>query len=96
MVTLTAKCSGKLRKEASVDDVSGHVLHMGVVGRIGLPFELDFSDTVTDAQLSFTYNNDELRGVPEENLMVLYYDEDYEELPPPVLDKENCTITVNA
>ena len=96
MVTLTAKCSGKLRKEASVDDVSGHVLHMGVVGRIGLPFELDFTDTVTDAQLTFTYNKDELRGVPEENLIVLYYDEDYEELPPPVLDKENCTITVNA
>jgi len=96
MVTLTAECSGKLRKEASVDDVSGHVLHMGVVGRIGLPFELDFTDTVTDAQLTFTYNKDELRGVPEGNLIVLYYDEDYEELPPPVLDKENCTITVNA
>ena len=96
MVTLTAKCSGKLRKEASVDDVSGHVLHMGVVGRIGLPFELDFSDTVADAKLTFTYNKEELRGVPEENLIVLYYDEEYNELTEPVLDKENCTITVNA
>ncbi|MBP8592914.1 MAG: hypothetical protein KBI35_00605 [Ruminococcus sp.] len=99
MVTLTAKCSGKLRKEASVDDVSGHVLHMGVVGRFGLPFELDFTDTVTDAQLTFTYNKEELRGVPEENLIVLLYNEDdqfYDELPETVLDKENCTITVNA
>ncbi|MBQ8961703.1 MAG: hypothetical protein IJ071_10910 [Ruminococcus sp.] len=99
-ITLTAKCSGDLRKEAVLDDVSGHVIHMGVVGRFGLPFELSYTDNVTDAQLSFTYDKEELRGVPEENLMVLFYNEDeeaiYDEIPGSALDKENCTVTVNA
>lgn len=75
-VTLTADCAGNLRKNASVDNVYNiNILHSGVVGLVGVPIELEYNDTVTSPVLTFTYNKNELRGIPAKNLIVLHYNE---------------------
>ncbi len=75
MVTLSGVCSGNIKKLASVEDLYNiNVLHSGVVGLIGVPIELSCSG-ITDMELTFTYDPDSLRGVPENNLIFLRYDE---------------------
>lgn len=95
-ITLTAECDGNLRKNASVEDVYNvNVLHSGVVGLVGVPVEFDYNETVTSPHIDFTYNRDELRGVPEKNLIVLHYNEkdSFYDTIESELDTENCTVS---
>ena len=96
-VVFTAECERSL-KEASHISESGNVLHEGVVGRIGTPVELSFDEDVEPVGLTFFYDRDELRGVPEENLIVLHYNENdafYDTVEGSVLDTESCIIKCN-
>jgi len=71
-----------------------HVLHTGVAGLFGCPVEVT-GDGIEGATLTFKYDPDNMRCVPAENLIGLYYNEEdnnYEEMLG-VLDKENCTVS---
>ncbi len=97
-IKITAKCSGDLKVHALVTDVYGiNVLHSDVVGLMSAPVELDFDEYVGERVVTFCYDVNELRGVPEKNLKVLYYDEAegfYNEIPCR-LDTEKCEIMIN-
>lgn len=93
-VIFTAESIGSLKDNSSVSE-SGNVIHQGVVGRVGAPIELVFNKWVTPQKLTFCYDKDELRGIPEKNLIVLHYNEDdafYDTVEGSVLDTDACTI----
>ena len=93
-VIFTAESIGSLKDNSSVSE-SSNVIHQGVVGRVGAPIELVFNKWVTPQKLTFCYDKDELRGIPEKNLIVLHYNEDdafYDTVEGSVLDTDACTI----
>ncbi|MDE5737067.1 MAG: hypothetical protein K2H93_01735 [Oscillospiraceae bacterium] len=57
---------------------SVNVLHTGVVGRFGCPVEIkaDKSLFTKNAKIIFYYDSDNLNQIPEENLILLHYDEE--------------------
>ena len=93
-VELSGKCSGDIERMASLSE-SGHVLHNGVVGLIGSPIEVEY-DGVDDAQITFYYDKNELRGVPEKNLVLLYCtapNEPYNTVTSAKLDTQKCVVS---
>ena len=97
-VEFSGKCTDDIKQHAEISDMSGHVLHSGVVGRIGVPIELKYNG-VDDPQISFYYDKNELRGVPEKNLILLYClgeNESYDTVESAKLDTEKCTVTAAA
>lgn len=97
-VTISGKCEGDIAKIVHITDLFNvNMLHSGVVGLVGVPVDIDCRNNIKNMKLTFEYNPDELRGVPEKNLIVLYYDERegmYGELSGDV-DTDNHTVTVN-
>ncbi len=97
-VEISGKYEGELRGTVSIDDVYNvNILHSGVVGLVGAPFEISYDETMEDTRLTFYYNKDELRGVPEKNLLFLKYNESecyYEEIFDFELDTENSAISI--
>ena len=95
-VILSGECKGKIGKKVSIFDLYGmNVMHSGVVGLVGVPVDVSFSD-VDDVELTFVYDEDELRGIPESNLIMLRYDEKsmfYKTVNKCVCDTEANTIT---
>ncbi|MDE7364946.1 MAG: hypothetical protein K2N27_08735 [Ruminococcus sp.] len=92
----SGECTGNIKKYASVSDIyDTNYLHNGVVGLVGVPFELTYGEEVSMPSISFTYDKDELRGIPEKNLIVLHYDEDeyFYNTIDSVLDTDNCTVS---
>ena len=75
-VNVTAKCEGNLKQDVSVIK-EANVLIRDTVGLIGEPMEIQIQDSAQDVTLTFTYNPDELRGIPEKNITPMYinYDE---------------------
>lgn len=54
-----------------------HVLHTGVVGRVGAPVEVDYStDDVKGGTLLFNVMKNEMNGVRSDALMFMWYDEE--------------------
>lgn len=96
-IMFLAECKGNIKKSASVKDLYNvDYLHSGVVGLVGVPVRLEYNENIHNPSLTFFYNKDELRGIPEKNLIVLHYLEDedfYEVLNDSELDTANCTIT---
>lgn len=92
-------CSGNIKKLASVRDVYNiNILHSEVVGLVGIPVELSYENEVKKPRLSFTYNTEELRGVPEKNLIMLHYSEKdgfYDTVENFKLDTDNCTVSAD-
>ncbi|MBR6478608.1 MAG: hypothetical protein IKS85_09205 [Lachnospiraceae bacterium] len=48
----------------------------GVVGLVGIPVRVTYHDEQAQPKLTFYYDKDELRGIPERNLIILHEDED--------------------
>lgn len=96
-IILSAMCTENLRRHAKVSDLYGvDILHSGVVGLVGAPIELELDETVSSARLSFTYDKEQLRGIPEKNLRMLHYNEEdcfYDTVEKIVLDTDECTVT---
>lgn len=92
-------CADNIKKHASVEDLYNvHVLHSGVVGLIGIPIELEYDDTVSKPRLTFRYNEEELRGVPEKNLIMLHYSEEdyfYNTMEDAVIDTDANTVSAS-
>ncbi len=75
--SFSGECADNIKKHARVEDIFNvDVLHSGVVGLVGVPFELEYDSEVTNPVITFTYNTDELRGMPEKNLVMLHYNEE--------------------
>lgn len=94
--SFSGECTDNIKKYASVKDIyDTNYLHNGVVGLVGVPFELTYGKEINTPVISFTYNKDELRGIPEKNLIVLHYDEEeyFYNTIESVLDTDNCTVS---
>lgn len=76
-----------------------HALHTGVVGLVGVPVEVSYpEDKLSDTRLTFYYDKEQLRGVPESNLIVLHYNENgygYDEIMAFSLDAEEQSLSLN-
>ena len=82
---------------AQVRDVSDvDMLSSMVVGLVGSPFEISFDETYCTPILQFTYDENELWGMPERNMIVLFKNEynKYEQIIGETIDEEKNTITV--
>jgi hypothetical protein len=99
-ISIIGRCSGDIKRKADVSDLYNiNVLHSGVVGLVGVPAEIKFADDIENPQIVFHYNKNELRGIPEENLIFLYYDENsetYDEISDISVDTDRCTVSVKA
>ena len=95
-VSFSGFCEDNIRRHAKVTDQYGkNVLHSGVVGLVGSPIELTY-DSVDEPEIGFFYDAEELRGVPEKNLIMLHYSEDdqfYNTVENAVLDTEKCVVS---
>lgn len=75
-VVINAGCSGDIKSHVRVTDVYGkNVLHSGVVGLVGCPVEVSYDDNVTEPELRIVYDPEQLRGIPEKNLIMLHFNE---------------------
>lgn len=77
-ISVTAECSGNIKDECGVwADYPGNVVISQTVGLIGPPVEISANETVKNITLTLTYNEDELRGIPETNIFPMHinYDE---------------------
>lgn len=76
-ISFSGECADNIKKHARVEDIFNiDVLHSGVVGLVGIPIELTYDEEISTPAISFTYNTDELRGMPEKNLVMLHYNEE--------------------
>ncbi len=95
-VRLSGICDESMESKVSISDLYRvDYLHSGVAGLVGFPVELDYSD-VYKAELCFVYDPDELRGIPEDNLIMLHYNEEemtYDTVENAALDKDSGTLS---
>ena len=86
-----------LEEVVEINDVLNiSVLDSQLVGRIGSPVEVIYDDHVEEPKITFTYDPDELRGVPEENIIMVHgVDPGYVIMDDAVLDTDNNTISVD-
>lgn len=96
-VHFSCMCSGDIREKVKISDLYNvNVLHSGVVGLVGVPIELTYDDSLSETKLYFIYNVDELRGIPQKNLIMLHYNEEdgfYDTVENAVLDEDGCTVS---
>lgn len=96
-ILLSGDCADKITSHAKVKDLYKiDYLHSGVVGLVGIPVEITYDDEITSPVISFTYNRDELRGIPEKNLIMLHYSEEdsfYNTMENAVLDTDKCIVS---
>ena len=76
-VHLSCMCDGDIKEKVEISDLYNvNVLHSGVVGLVGVPIELTYDDSLSETKLYFLYDADELRGIPQKNLIMLHYNEE--------------------
>lgn len=95
-VTFTGECTGDIKDLAHVRSYTSHVLHNGLVGRVGTPVMVEFDENISQTGIAFEYNTDELRGIPSKNLIILHYDEEngsYDTVEGFSLDEAECTVS---
>ena len=95
-ISFSGECADNIKKHATVEDLyNKDYLHSGVVGLVGIPVNLVYDSEISNPVISFTYNKDELRGVPEKNLILLHYNENdcFYDTIKSELDTENCTVS---
>lgn len=82
--------------EMPVLNTSMDVMHMGVVGLVGCPIEINSSE-LTSAKLQFKYDKFRLGSIPPENLVVLHYDGNsgFYDTVPSVPDTNQCTVSAD-
>lgn len=92
-------CDGNIKRLAEVRDLYGiDILASGVVGLVGSPIELTYYDSVKEPKLAFFYDKEQLRGIPEKNLIMLHYNTDddfYDTVESAKLDTDECSVTAD-
>lgn len=96
---LRAMCGGDIERYVSISNLYNvDYLHSGVVGLVGVPLEVEYDEAeISEPKLVFNYNSDELRGIPEKNLIVLHYNETdcfYDTMSNAEFDTEGCTVSL--
>lgn len=84
-VEITGDCWGKIENKVTIEDVYKIQSYVSnTVGLMGSPVDISYTDEVSNIKLSFIYDDTQLRGVPEKNLIVLFnnsHDSSIEEKP---------------
>ncbi len=98
-VTFQFSGSESAARTASIDDLYNiNVLHSNVVGLVGSPVSVSFDrNEIKKGILTFYYNKDELRGIPEKNLIILKFNDDdqrYDILRNFTLDTDSCFVSI--
>ena len=76
-VSVTMKGTGDLEKTTTIENTFGKdTLSSEVVGLIGVPVEIESTSVFDTATITFTYDESLLGTVKEENLRVMWYDEE--------------------
>ncbi len=96
-VDISAETYGDITRKVKVS-TSGNWFANTAAGRVGTAIDIDAADSVEGYQVTLHYNEDELRWVPEKNLIVLAYDPNaptqiFAEVKDTVLDTEKNTVT---
>lgn len=94
-VTFEAQFGGDLESFVEIEDLLNvNVTHSQVPGRIGSPIQITYSH-VEDGVLTFVYDPDELRGISEENIIMLRYNGlTYDTMEDAVLDTDENTVSL--
>ena len=96
---IRAVCTGNIKNQISFENLYNiNVLHSGVVGLVGVPLEISYNtENIKAPFLTFYYDKNELRGIPEDNLIVLHYNEEtgsYDEIDGRRLNTDNSSVIV--
>ncbi len=93
-VSVSMNISGNIEKEVGILNMYDFdVQSREVVGLIGVPMEIRTDVVFDSATITFTYDESMLGDTPEENLSIMWYDEEnrwYQ-----ILDQESVVDTVN-
>lgn len=86
--------SGNLQKTTRIDNMYNiDILSSEVVGLVGVPVEINTASQFDKATITFEYNESKLGDIPEENLCIMWYDEENEWYH--ILDQDSIIDTVN-
>lgn len=98
-VHLSCMCDGDIKEKVEISDLYNvNVLQSGVVGLVGVPIELTYDDSLSETKLYFLYDADELRGIPQKNLIMLHYNEEsqfYDTVENFVLNEDEHTVSAD-
>ena len=76
-VTVELNINGNIDNKLTIQDVYGEdLLSSNVVGLVGVPVNIETEQEFEEAVITFHYNEEYLNGILEENLAVLWYDEE--------------------
>lgn len=97
-VSVRLACSGDIEHQVFVENTMGKdELSSNVVGLVGVPVEINSMTPFEEAEITFRYDKAGLGETKEENLCILWYDEDnmtYVMLEDSVIDTQNQTVSV--
>ncbi len=97
-VTVRLACSGDIEHQVFVENTMGKdELSSNVVGLVGVPVEINSMTPFDEAEITFRYDRTQLGEAKEENLCIMWYDEDnmtYVVLEDSVVDTQNQTVSV--
>ena len=97
-VEVSMEATGEVEKTTRIENTCGKdILSSGVVGLVGVPVEITTSSEFDEATITFTYDESVLGEVKEENLRVMWYDEENNRYVildgESILDTENNTVS---
>ncbi|MBQ3601352.1 MAG: VWA domain-containing protein [Lachnospiraceae bacterium] len=97
-VSVSLNTNGNIQENLAITDIyEVDYQSKDVVGLIGVPIEITYSQSFDTADIVFTYDEQELGDTKEEDLAILWYNEDenwYQILDEDCkIDKENNTVT---
>jgi len=96
-VSVNLACSGDIENQVFIKNtIEEDPLSAGVVGLVGVPVEINSMAPFDEAVITFRYDREKLGDAKEENLCVMWYDEEnltYVLLEDSVLDTVNQTVS---
>lgn len=97
-VSVSLETSDHIKDVVSIDNIyQVDLLSSEVEGLIGVPVEITSSHAFDKATITFTYNENQLNGVNEDDLAVLWYDEEndwFEIQDNSVVDNDKNTVSI--
>lgn len=91
--SLSAECAGNIKTNAQVEDI--RIPENNIAGTVGMYVQISY-ENIKNPVISFTYDEKQLMGVPEENLIILHYYSDMQndyDVTESVVDTENHTVS---
>lgn len=93
-VTVSFAGTGNIQTTTTIDNIYNiDMSSSGVVGLVGAPVEINSTSQFDSAVITFSYDETELGDVPEENLSIMWYDEENDLYI--ILDQDSVVDSVN-